>query len=57
VLIPNFGDATFTIFGLVFLIYLVLAGLITLVMRLLERWAARRLGRRPLRERRVLEPV
>jgi len=33
----------------VFVIYLVLAAVITLVMRLLERWAAGRLGRRPVK--------
>jgi len=49
VLIPNFGDDTFLIFGVVFVIYLVLAAAITLVMRLLERWAAGRLGRRPVK--------
>jgi polar amino acid transport system permease protein len=57
VLIPNFGDDTFLIFGVVFLVYLVLAALITLLMRLVERWSARRLGRRPVRQRRVLEEV
>ena len=56
VLIPNFGDDTFLIFGVVFVIYLVLAAVITLVMRLLERWAAGRLGRRPVKAN-VLEAV
>jgi polar amino acid transport system permease protein len=49
VLIPNYGSDTLLIFGVTFVIYLVLAGLITLVMRLLERAASARLGRRPSR--------
>jgi polar amino acid transport system permease protein len=57
VLIPNFGDDTFLIFGVVFVIYLVLAGVITLAMRLLERWAAGRLGRRPVTRQNALEAV
>jgi polar amino acid transport system permease protein len=53
VLIPNFGSDTLLIFGVTFLIYLVLAALITLLMRLLERWASARLGRRPSRAARL----
>jgi ectoine/hydroxyectoine ABC transporter, permease protein EhuC len=47
VLVPNFGDDIVLIFVLMLLIYLVLAVLITAVMRWLERIGARRLGRRP----------
>ncbi|GAA4674687.1 ectoine/hydroxyectoine ABC transporter permease subunit EhuC [Pseudonocardia yuanmonensis] len=53
VLIPNFGADTLLIFGVTFVIYLVLAALITLVMRLLERVASARLGRRPSRAARA----
>ncbi|GAA2904197.1 ectoine/hydroxyectoine ABC transporter permease subunit EhuC [Pseudonocardia halophobica] len=53
VLIPNFGADTLLIFGVTFVIYLVLAALITLVMRLLERMASARLGRRPSRAARA----
>lgn len=53
VLIPNFGSDTLLIFGVTFVIYLVLAALITLVMRLLERVASARLGRRPSRAARA----
>lgn len=53
VLIPNYGADTLLIFGMTFVIYLVLAAVITLVMRLLERWASARLGRRPSRAARA----
>ncbi|MFC5947593.1 ectoine/hydroxyectoine ABC transporter permease subunit EhuC [Pseudonocardia lutea] len=53
VLIPNYGADTLLIFGVTFVIYLVLAAVITLVMRLLERWASARLGRRPSRAARA----
>jgi polar amino acid transport system permease protein len=49
VLIPNYGADTLLIFGVTFVIYLILAALITLGMRLLERAASARLGRRPSR--------
>ena len=45
VLVPNFGQDLVLIFAVMLLIYLVLALLITAVMRPLERVAARRLGR------------
>jgi polar amino acid transport system permease protein len=47
VLVPNFGSDIVLIFVVLLLIYLVLAVLITALMRLLERAAARKLGRRP----------
>lgn len=56
VLIPNFNPQAFTIMSLVLVGYLVLSLVITAAMRLLERWSARRLGRRsPARAR--LDPV
>ncbi|MEU7812323.1 ectoine/hydroxyectoine ABC transporter permease subunit EhuC [Pseudonocardia sp. NPDC049154] len=53
VLIPNFGADILLIFGVTFVIYLVLAALITLLMRFLERVASARLGRRPSRAARA----
>ncbi|MHA6796125.1 ectoine/hydroxyectoine ABC transporter permease subunit EhuC [Pseudonocardia bannensis] len=47
VLVPNFGSDIVLIFVVMLLIYLVLAVLITAVMRLLERLAATKVGRRP----------
>ncbi|MFR9800725.1 ectoine/hydroxyectoine ABC transporter permease subunit EhuC [Pseudonocardia sp. RS010] len=47
VLVPNFGADIVLIFVVMLLIYLVLAALITLIMRGLEAAAGRRLGRRP----------
>jgi polar amino acid transport system permease protein len=47
VLVPNFGSDIVLIFVAMLLIYLVLAVLITSGMRLAERVAARKLGRRP----------
>lgn len=47
VLVPRFNPQVLTIFTLLLLIYLVLALLITAVMRWLERVTAHRLGRRP----------
>ncbi len=49
VLIPNFGPDTELIFAVMAVVYLVLALLITAVMRVAERVAARRVGRRPTR--------
>jgi polar amino acid transport system permease protein len=49
VLVPNFGADIALIFGVMLVIYLVLAVLITAGMRLAERAAARRLGRAPSR--------
>ena len=48
-LVPNYGDELVLIFVIMLLIYLVLALLITAGMRLLERVAARKVGRRPSR--------
>lgn len=56
-LIPNFGPQDFTIWTVVLVFYLVLALLITAVMRLLERAAAARLGRGPAPRRRVPVPA
>ena len=56
VLIPNFNPQAFTIMSLVLVGYLVLSLVTTAVMRLLERWAARRVGRRPSTRAR-LDPV
>jgi polar amino acid transport system permease protein len=57
VLVPNFGDDIVLIFVVMLLIYLVLALLITAVMRWLERIGARRLGRRPSTAARVAAVV
>jgi polar amino acid transport system permease protein len=57
ILIPNFGGDTGTIFICLALIYLVLAALVTAAMRLAERVAARKVGRRPSREARVAAVV
>ncbi|MBC3193604.1 ectoine/hydroxyectoine ABC transporter permease subunit EhuC [Pseudonocardia sp. C8] len=54
VLIPAFGQDTLLIFGIVFLIYLLLAALITAGMRFAERVAAARVGRTVGRQRPVL---
>lgn len=53
VLIPNFGGDTLLIFGAVFVIYLLLAALITTGMRLAERLAAAKVGRPSVRSRRA----
>ncbi|GAA5157418.1 ectoine/hydroxyectoine ABC transporter permease subunit EhuC [Pseudonocardia eucalypti] len=53
VLVPNFGQDLVLIFTVMLLIYLVLALLITGVMRPLERIAARRLGRSSVSVRRA----
>ncbi|TDP97694.1 ectoine/hydroxyectoine ABC transporter permease subunit EhuC [Labedaea rhizosphaerae] len=47
VLRPNFGESLATMYGIILVLYLLLAIVITGVMRWLERAAARRLGRRP----------
>lgn len=46
-LVPLFNSQAFTILFLVLVFYLILSLLITAVMRLLERWAAVRIGRAP----------
>jgi polar amino acid transport system permease protein len=56
VLVPLFNQQAFMILSLVLVGYLVLSLVITAVMRLLERWAARRVGRRPSTRAR-LDPV
>jgi polar amino acid transport system permease protein len=56
-LIPNFGPQDFTIWTVVLVFYLVLALLITAVMRLLERAGAARLGRGPVPKRRAPVPA
>jgi polar amino acid transport system permease protein len=53
ILIPVFSGQTPLILFVVLLFYLVLAIVITAVMRLLERVAAARIGRRPARRRKV----
>jgi len=53
---PVFGSDLVFIYGVELVFYLLLAVVITMVMRLLERAGARRLGRRPSK-RRVLEKV
>jgi polar amino acid transport system permease protein len=45
VLATNYGSQTLLIFAMILVMYLILSLCITLVMRLLERWAARMLGR------------
>jgi polar amino acid transport system permease protein len=47
VLIPAFGSDILLIFAVLFVVYLALAAIITLIMRLLERVAAARVGRGP----------
>jgi polar amino acid transport system permease protein len=56
-LIPNFGPQDFTIWTVVLVFYLVLALLITAVMRLLERAGTARLGRGPVPKRRAPVPA
>ncbi len=53
VLVPNFGGDIVLIFVAMLVIYLVLAMLITVVMRLVERYAAAKVGRRPSQQARV----
>jgi polar amino acid transport system permease protein len=53
-LIPNFGPQDFTIWAVVLVFYLLLALVITTVMRLLERAGAARLGRRPAARRELV---
>lgn len=53
ILVPVFSGQTPLILFVVLLFYLVLAIVITLVMRLLERWAAARIGRRPTKRLRA----
>jgi polar amino acid transport system permease protein len=53
VLIPAFGSDILLIFAVLFLVYLGLAALITMVMRLLERVASARVGRTPSRHARL----
>lgn len=56
-LIPNLGlDEQLTVFLVILVIYLVLALVVTSVMRRLERAAAARLGRSPQRRTRVVVP-
>jgi polar amino acid transport system permease protein len=57
VLIPAFGSDILLIFGVLFLVYLGLAALITMVMRLLERAASARVGRTPSRHARLAARV
>jgi len=53
VLVPNFGPDIVLIFAAMLVIYLVLAVLITVAMRLAERVAAAKVGRRPSEEARL----
>jgi polar amino acid transport system permease protein len=53
ILAPNYGGQTLTIFALMLVLYLALSVLITVGMRLLERWASVTVGRRPQRGRRL----
>ncbi|WP_214370115.1 ectoine/hydroxyectoine ABC transporter permease subunit EhuC [Pseudonocardia sp. H11422] len=57
VLVPNLGSDIVLIFVLMLLIYLVLSVLLTAVMRLLERLAAAKVGRRPSRTSRTAAKV
>lgn len=54
VLRPRFGNQLPTMYLIILLFYLVLAVLITIVMRVLERAASRRVGRRPPDRQKVL---
>ena len=57
VLVPNFTGQSFTILLLVLIGYLIFSLLITLTMRLLERWAAAVVGRGPSVRSRVVTDV
>jgi polar amino acid transport system permease protein len=57
VLVPNYTGQALTIFLMMLALYLILSAVITVVMRLVERWAARVAGRSPTAGARVSEEL